>query len=105
MANSSAETVAPYTMTSEPPLSFRAAGYDYDHEVLVSLPTSYSVSPDRSYPVVWAMDGAMMHTSVVGLFNMYALATELVCGAQGRQVPGFPDRRVASSDGQEVPHE
>lgn len=77
MADSSVDSIAPYTMTNEPPLSFRAEGYDYDHEVLVSLPTSYSVSPDRSYPVVWAMDGAMMHMSVVGLFNMYALAAEL----------------------------
>ena len=67
----------PYAMASEPPLSFRAEGYDYDHEVLVSLPASHGVSPDRSYPVVWAMDGVLMHRLVVGILDMYTLGQRL----------------------------
>ena len=67
----------PYSMASEPPLSFRAAGYDYDHEVLVTLPRSHAVSPDRSYPVLWAMDGAMMHMLVAGIVNIYTLGARL----------------------------
>lgn len=42
----------PYAMASRPAASFRARGYDYDHEVLVTLPPSYDVSPQRAYPVV-----------------------------------------------------
>ena len=68
----------PYAMASRPAESFRARGYDYDHEVLVTLPPSYDVSPDRSYPVVWAMDGAPMHMLVAGIINVYTL---------GRRVP------------------
>ena len=68
----------PYSMASRPAESFRARGYDYDHEVLVTLPPSYDVSPDRSYPVVWAMDGALMHMLVAGIINVYTL---------GRRVP------------------
>ena len=40
----------PYAMASEPPLSFRGAGYDYDHEVLVTLPASYPVAPAGRTP-------------------------------------------------------
>ena len=42
------DSTVPYAMASEPPLSFRAEGYDYDHEVLVTLPRSYSVAPSRA---------------------------------------------------------
>lgn len=77
MDESSSEQIAPYSMASEPPLSFRADAYDYDHEVLVTLPASYSVSPDRAYPVLWAMDGAMMHMAVAGIVNMYAFGAQL----------------------------
>jgi predicted alpha/beta superfamily hydrolase len=65
--------VVPYAMASEPPRSFRAEGYDYDHEVLVTLPRSYTVSPDRSYPVLWAMDGAAHHMIIAGIVSMYGL--------------------------------
>ncbi|MCY4074005.1 MAG: hypothetical protein OXH04_01085 [Acidobacteria bacterium] len=72
------DSQVPYAMASEPPLSFRAEGYDYDHEVLVTLPPSHSVAPDRSYPVLWAMDGPMMHALVAGIVNVYTM---------GRRVP------------------
>ena len=71
------DTATPYSMASEPPLSFRAEGYDYDHEVLVSLPPSHSVAPDRSYPVVWAMDGVLAHRLIVGIVDMYTLGQRL----------------------------
>ena len=67
----------PYAMASEPPLSFRAEGYDYDHEVLVTLPASHSVSPDRSYPVLWAMDGALMHALIAGIVNVYTVGRRM----------------------------
>ena len=67
----------PYAMASRPAESFRAQGYDYDHEVLVTLPPSYAVSPDRSYPVVWAMDGALMHMLVAGIINVYTLGRRM----------------------------
>lgn len=69
--------MTPYAMTSEPPQSFRAEGFDYDHEVLVKLPASYSVSPDRSYPVLWAMDGAMQHDLIAGIVNLYQMGGRL----------------------------
>lgn len=67
------DSAAPYAMASQPAASFRARGYDYDHEVLVTLPPSYDVSPQRSYPVVWAMDGALLHMLVAGIVNVYGL--------------------------------
>ena len=71
------DSSVPYSMATEPPLSFRAKGYDYDHEILVTLPASYSVSPDQSYPVVWAMDGAMQHMLIAGIVNLYTLGRRL----------------------------
>ena len=71
------DSSTPYAMASEPPLTFRAQGYDYDHEVLVTLPRSFTVAPDRSYPVLWAMDGALMHMFVAGLVNMYTFGGRL----------------------------
>ena len=71
------DSSVPYAMASEPALSFRAKGYDYDHEVLVTLPPSYSVSPDTSYPVLWAMDGAMMHMLIAGIVNIYTLGRRM----------------------------
>jgi predicted alpha/beta superfamily hydrolase len=91
----------PYAMSSEPPLSFRAEGYDYDHEVLVTLPASYSVSPERSYPVLWAMDGALMHMLVAGIVNNFAfgrLLPEMIVVSVGHPsaegMPGFAKREI-----------
>lgn len=71
------ESQQPYAMASEPSMSFRAEGYDYDHEVLVTLPASHPVSPDRSYPVVWAMDGVVMHRLVAGIVDMYTFGQRM----------------------------
>ena len=70
--------VVPYAMSWEEPAYIRAEGYDYDHEILVALPPSYHVSPDRSYPVVWSMDGAMAFAATAGIANLYIV---------GRRIP------------------
>lgn len=74
--DATARTV-PYAMSWEEPISVRAEGYDYNHEVLVALPPSYHVSPDRSYPVLWSMDGAMAFSMTAGIVNLYALGARI----------------------------
>jgi len=69
--------VVPYAMSWEEPAQFRAEGYDYDHEVLVALPPSYHASPERSYPVLWSMDGAMAFAMTAGIVNLYTLGTRI----------------------------
>jgi len=66
------EAILPYVGRSEPAFSLRAPGYDYDHEILVGLPPSYDLEPDRSYPVVWVMAGALILDMVMGIVNLYA---------------------------------
>ncbi len=68
----------PYAMSWEEPRTLRADGFDHDHEVLVALPPSYHVSPDRRYPVVWSMDGAMAFSVTSGVANLYTV---------GRRIP------------------
>ena len=68
----------PYAMSWEEPACARADGYDYDHEVLVALPPSYHVSPERRYPVLWSMDGAMAFAVTSGIVNLYTV---------GRRIP------------------
>ncbi len=76
-AQSASDPVAPYAMSREPSLSVRADGYDYDHEVLIALPASYHVSPERRYPVLWAMDGAMLFDLTVGTVNFLAMGSRI----------------------------
>ncbi|MYA40692.1 MAG: hypothetical protein F4Z31_02900, partial [Gemmatimonadetes bacterium] len=67
----------PYAMSWEEPTYARADGYDYDHEVLVALPPSYHVAPERSYPVVWSMDGAMTFSLTAGVANLYTVGQRI----------------------------
>ena len=76
-ASPAAAQVLPYAMSWEEPLSVRADGYDYDHEVLVALPPSYHLSPERSYPVLWSMDGAMAFSMTAGIVNLYTLGARI----------------------------
>ncbi len=76
-SGTSAPTTVPYAMSWEEPFYARAEGYDYDHEILVALPPSYHVSPDRSYPVVWSMDGAMTFAATAGVANLYIVGTRI----------------------------
>lgn len=69
--------VVPYAMSWEQPTYVRAEGYDYDHEVLIALPQSYHVSPERSYPVLWSMDGSMAFSMTAGIVNLYALGARI----------------------------
>ncbi len=68
---------AHYAMTQLPPMRYRAEGYDYDHEVLVALPATYHALPDKSYPVLWAMDGALLFDMTVGLVGFYAAGNRI----------------------------
>ena len=77
LASSATAQVVPYAMSWEEPAQVRAEGYDYDHEVLVALPPSYHVSPERSYPVLWSMDGAMAFAMTAGIVNLYALGARI----------------------------
>ena len=72
-----AAQVVPYAMSWEEPAHVRAEGYDYDHEVLIALPPSYHTSPERSYPVLWSMDGAMAFAMTAGIVNLYTLGTRI----------------------------
>ena len=67
----------PYAMSWEEPAYARADGYDYDHEILVALPPSYHVSPDRHYPVLWSMDGAMAFAVTSGIVNLYTVGKRI----------------------------
>ncbi len=69
--------VVPYAMSWEEPAYARAEGYGYDHEILVALPPSYHVSPERSYPVVWSMDGAMAFSVTAGVANLYTVGKRI----------------------------
>ncbi|MYE16761.1 MAG: hypothetical protein F4Y07_09815 [Gemmatimonadetes bacterium] len=76
-SNAEPGRVVPYAMSWEEPISVRAEGFDYDHEVLIALPQSYHVSPERSYPVLWSMDGAMAFSMTAGIVNLYALGSRI----------------------------
>ena len=67
----------PYAMSWEKPAYARAEGYDHDHEILVALPPSYHVSPERSYPVLWSMDGAMAFAVTSGIVNLYTVGKRI----------------------------
>ena len=67
----------PYAMSWEKPARARAEGYDHDHEILVALPPSYHVSPERSYPVLWSMDGAMAFAVTSGIVNLYTVGKRI----------------------------
>lgn len=67
----------PYAMSWEKPAYARAEGYDHDHEILVALPPSYHASPERSYPVLWSMDGAMAFAVTAGIVNLYTVGKRI----------------------------
>ena len=69
--------VVPYAMSWEDPAMVRADGFDHDHEVLIALPPSYHVSPERHYPVLWSMDGAMTFPLTAGVANLLMVGERL----------------------------
>ncbi len=68
---------AHYAMSQLPAMRFRAEGYDYDHEVLVALPATYGALPDRRYPVLWVMDGALLFDLTVGMVSLYVAGNRI----------------------------
>src|SRR4249919_3804512 len=77
---------ARYTMSIEPAISKRTAAFDWDYEVQVALPASYSVTPDRHYPVLWLTDGPLLINLAVGLVNALVvggLAPEMIIVSVG----------------------
>src|SRR5690349_3248914 len=69
--------VVPYAMSHEPSRMVRAEGYDYDHEVLVALPPSYHAAPEKDFPVLWVMDGALLFDLTVGILNLYSMGHQI----------------------------
>jgi predicted alpha/beta superfamily hydrolase len=49
----------PAVISIEPTRRMRAEGFAWDHEIQIALPASYRQS-NRSYPVLWVMDGSWM---------------------------------------------
>ena len=77
-AAANAQPAAPhYAMSPAEQMNVRADGFEYDHRILVSLPPSYSTSPDRSYPVVWVTDGAMYYDAVTGTAGFYMMGQRI----------------------------
>lgn len=57
----------PPAFTVEPSRRMHARGLDWDHEIRIALPASYSKT-QKSYPVLWVMDGGFMFEhAVLGL--------------------------------------
>lgn len=64
-----------FTYTYEPTRYVRARSHDfgYDHEVQIVLPPSYATS-DRTYPVLWVMDGGSYLNTAVSAVAQFASA-------------------------------
>lgn len=52
-----------------PPISFQSKAFAYRHELTIALPASYAAQPQRTYPVLWVLDGPLMTRSVVGILD------------------------------------
>ena len=93
---------AHYAMSQEPPIYLRADGYDYDHEILVALPATYQAQPDKLYPVLWAMDGALLFDLTVGLVNFYSAGNRfpemIVVGVGHRREEGMAGLMKRTAD-------
>lgn len=64
----------PMMYSVEPARQIRAASYDfgYDHEVQIALPRSYAEG-DRTYPVLWVVDGGLYFHLAASIANLLAL--------------------------------
>ncbi|MCC7131686.1 MAG: alpha/beta hydrolase [Gemmatimonadales bacterium] len=60
----------------EPSRRMRAAGYPWEHQILVALPPSYGRT-DQRYPVLWVTDGQFFFSAV----------TEVVTSCAGKHLP------------------
>lgn len=64
-------TLASLGVKIEPTRRMRGEGMSWDHEILVALPPSYEWS-NRSYPVLWVMDGSSQFDLAVQIVNYYS---------------------------------
>ena len=89
MSDNAAESAVPdwarpgarCAMSIEPALTMRAATFEWEHEIQVALPASYSALPDKRYPVLWLTDGPFLLHLTVGLLNTLViggLAPEMI---------------------------
>lgn len=62
----------PPGVTIEPLQTVRGKKMPWAHEIQVALPPSYH-STDKSYPVLWVMDGSHLFETAVLTANLYAL--------------------------------
>jgi predicted alpha/beta superfamily hydrolase len=55
------------------PFSVESEAFPYPHQVTVALPASYSVQPERAFPVLWVLDAPLVMRAVVGLLDVLVL--------------------------------
>jgi len=80
--------------TVEPPRTMRADGYEWEHEVRVALPVSYSETMG-TYPVLWVTDALLEMT--LGVLGIFPAGVELIVvsvGADAVPVREFARRRT-----------
>ena len=64
-----------------PPIVFQSRSFNYPHELTIALPAGYAAQPQRSYPVIWVLDGPLMTRSVIGILDTLVignLAPEMI---------------------------
>jgi predicted alpha/beta superfamily hydrolase len=75
------------------PFAIRGAKFAYDHEVVVALPASYEVAPDKSYPVLWVLDAPLMMRTVVGILDTLVIGNHapemIIVGVGSRSEDGL----------------
>ena len=75
------------------PWTVRGTKFPYDHEVVVALPASYEVAPDKSYPVLWVLDAPLMMRTVVGILDTLVIGNHapemIVVGVGSRSEEGL----------------
>lgn len=57
------------TLPIQPSRLVKPRGFEWDYEIQIALPGTYASSPEKSYPVLWLMDGTYSFHLTVGLLN------------------------------------
>lgn len=81
----------------EPSRRMQAEGFAWDHEIQVALPPSYPLT-DKTYPVLWVLDGLLRFESAVEIVNSGrpAIPEMIVVGVGGprESLKDFQPRRI-----------
>ncbi|MXO82294.1 hypothetical protein GRI35_02750 [Altererythrobacter aestiaquae] len=48
----------------------RSEQFNYDHAVTIALPASYTVQPERTYPVLWVLDDPLMTRMAISTVDL-----------------------------------